>query len=148
MARRKKRSSYKRKGHSRRRMGAMGGVLNEIIGVAIGAAAGRVVSQKLLPAVNPTLKSAGVIAVGGFLMPKLIKGTFGSSIGAGMIAAGSLGVLQGTGVLGAIDDAIDGIGMQNIGFADVGALDFSDEMGAVDEIMVDESMAGMDEEEF
>lgn len=147
MARRKKRSSYKRRGRSRR-MGAMGGVFNEIIGVAIGAAAGRVVSQKLLPAVNPTLKSAGVIAVGGFLMPKLIKGTFGSSIGAGMIAAGSLGVLQGTGVLGAIDDAIDGIGMQNIGFADVGAIDYGQDMGAVDEIMVDESMAGMDEEEF
>ena len=80
-------------------------------------------------------------------MPKVIKGSFGSAIGAGMIASGSLGVLKGTGVLGAIDDAIDGIGMQNVGFADVAGIDgYSDEMGAIDDVIVDETMAGMDEE--
>lgn len=140
MARRKRSRKYSRR---RSRVGAMGkSTITNVIGIAAGAAAGRIVSQKLLPNVNATMKSAGTIVLGMFF-PKLIKGNFGTSMGAGMIAAGSLGVLQGTGVLGAIDDAIDGMPM--VGMTDVGAIDY--EIGEVDEIgEIDESMGAMDDE--
>jgi len=137
MAKRKKSRKYSRR---RSRVGAIGkDAITNVIGIAAGAAAGRIVSQKLLPNVNATMKSAGTIVLGMFF-PKLLKGGFGSSMGAGMIAAGSLGVLQGTGVLGAIDDAIDGMPM--VGMTDVGAIDY--EIGEVDSI--DDSMGAMDEE--
>lgn len=140
MARRKRSRKYSRR---RSRVGAMGkSTITNVIGIAAGAAAGRIVSQKLLPNVNATMKSAGTIVLGMFF-PKLIKGNFGTSMGAGMIAAGSLGVLQGTGVLGAIDDAIDGMPM--VGMTDVGAIDY--EIGEVDEIgEIDESMGAMDDD--
>lgn len=144
MARRKK-SSKKR--YSRRRsVGAIGknSIMN-VVGIAAGAAAGRVVSQKLnLGGLNPTVKSAGTIVLGMFF-PKLMKGALGQSIGTGMIAAGALGVMQGTGVLQGIDDAIDGFPMVGA-FNDVGAIEFDDTMGASDDIMVDDTMGAMDEE--
>ena len=51
------------------------------------------------------IKSAAVIAIGAYL-PKFIKGSFGKAIGDGMVAAGGLGLLQSTNILGAIDDAM------------------------------------------
>jgi hypothetical protein len=36
----------------------------------------------------------------------LVKGAIGQSIGSGMVAAGGLGLLQSTGVLGQIDNAM------------------------------------------
>lgn len=145
MARRRKKHTSRRRTHRRSGMGAIGGVMNEIIGVTIGTAVGRIVSTKLLPSVNPTLKSAGVIGIGAFLMPKLMKGSFGTAIGSGMIAAGGLGILQGTGVLGAIDSAIDGIG-----FSDVGAIEnigeYDDMMSGTYEVDADTELGAMDED--
>ena len=46
------------------------------------------------------------MAIGSFF-PKLMKGALGKSIGDGMIAAGGLGLLQATNVLGAIDQAME-----------------------------------------
>jgi hypothetical protein len=63
-------------------------------------------SPKILPNLDPKIKSAGVIALGVFF-PKLLKGSFGKSIGDGMIAAGGLGLLQATNVLGQIDSSMD-----------------------------------------
>jgi len=145
MARRKK-SSKKR--YSRKRsVGAIIGknsIMN-VVGIAAGAAAGRIVSQKLeLGNLNPTVKSAGTIVLGMFF-PKLMKGSFGQSIGTGMIAAGALGVMQGTNILQGIDDVIDGFPMVGA-FNDVGAIEYDDTMGASDEIMVDDTMGAMDEE--
>jgi hypothetical protein len=108
MARRKKRSAPSRRRKSRK-MGAIGkSFIMDAAGLVAGAAAARVLtsSGKILPNLDPKLKSAGVIALGVFF-PKLLKGSFGKSIGDGMVAAGGLGLLQSTGVLGAIDNAME-----------------------------------------
>jgi len=108
MARRKKRSAPSRRRRSGRKMGAIGkGFFMDAAGLVVGAAAARVLtsSGKILPNLDPKLKSAGVIAIGAFF-PKLLKGSFGKSIGDGMVAAGGLGLLQATNVLGAMDEAM------------------------------------------
>ena len=108
MARRKKRSAPSRRRKSRR-MGAMGkSFLMDAAGLVAGAAAARILtsSGKILPNLDAKIKSAGVIAIGAFL-PKFVKGSFGKSIGDGMIAAGGIGLLQATNVLGAIDQAME-----------------------------------------
>jgi hypothetical protein len=90
-------------------MGAIGkGFFMDAAGLVVGAAAARVLtsSGKILPNLDPKIKSAGVIAIGAFF-PKLLKGSFGKSIGDGMVAAGGLGLLQATNVLGAIDQAME-----------------------------------------
>jgi len=109
MARRKKRSAPSRRRRSGRKMGAIGkSFFMDAAGLVVGAAAARVLtsSGKILPNLDPKLKSAGVIAIGAFF-PKLLKGSFGKSIGDGMVAAGGLGLLQATNVLGAIDQAME-----------------------------------------
>lgn len=108
MAKRKRRSAPSRRRKSRR-MGAIGkSFIMDAAGLVAGAAAARVLtsSGKILPNIDAKLKSAGVIALGAFF-PKLLKGSFGKSIGDGMVAAGGLGLLQSTGVLGAIDNAME-----------------------------------------
>ena len=90
-------------------MGALGkGFIMDAAGLVAGAVGARILtsSPKILPNLDPKLKSAGVIALGVFF-PKLIKGGLGKSIGDGMIAAGGLGLLQATNVLGAIDQSMD-----------------------------------------
>jgi hypothetical protein len=52
------------------------------------------------------IKSAAVVAIGAFF-PKFVKGSLGKSIGDGMVAAGGLGLLQATNILGAIDNAME-----------------------------------------
>lgn len=106
MARRKKRSSRKKSYSRRSKMGSIGGGLMNALGLVAGAAAGRIVATKLLPNMDSKIKNAGVIALGAFVFPKLIKGGMGSSIGAGMVAAGGLGVLQDFNVIGAIEDTL------------------------------------------
>ncbi len=108
MARRKKRSAPSRRRKSRK-MGAMGkSFLMDAAGLVAGAAAARILtsSGKILPNLDAKIKSAGVIAIGAFL-PKFVKGSFGKSIGDGMISAGGIGLLQATNVLGAIDQAME-----------------------------------------
>lgn len=108
MARRKKRSAPSRRRKSRK-MGAIGkSFLMDAAGLVAGAAAARILtsSGKILPNLDAKIKSAGVIALGAFL-PKLVKGSFGKSIGDGMVAAGGIGLLQATNVLGAIDQAME-----------------------------------------
>ncbi len=108
MARRKKRSAPSRRRKSSRKMGAIGkSFIMDAAGLVAGAAIARVLtsSGKILPNIDPKLKSAAVVAIGAFF-PKLVKGAIGQSIGSGMIASGGLGLLQSTGVLGAMDDAM------------------------------------------
>ncbi len=109
MARRKKKAAPRRRRSSGRKMGALGkGFIMDAAGLVAGAVGARILtsSPKILPNLDPKLKSAGVIALGVFF-PKLIKGGLGKSIGDGMIAAGGLGLLQATNVLGAIDSSMD-----------------------------------------
>ena len=90
-------------------MGAIGkSFIMDAAGLVAGAAAARILtsSGKVLPNLDAKIKSAGVIALGAFF-PKLLKGSLGKAIGDGMIAAGGIGLLQGTGVLGAIDNALE-----------------------------------------
>lgn len=104
---RRKKSSKKRSVSRRRSsMGAMGGALNNVIGIVAGAAIGRIVANKLLPNVDSKIKNAGVALLGAYGMPKIIKGSFGTSIGAGMVAAGGIGLLSDFGVVGAIEDTL------------------------------------------
>jgi len=107
MARRKKRYTPRRR--SSKRMGAIGkSFFMDAAGLIVGAAAARVLtsSPKILPNLDPKIKSAGVLAIGAFF-PKLLKGSLGQSIGSGMVAAGGLGLLQATNVLGQIDQAME-----------------------------------------
>jgi hypothetical protein len=90
-------------------MGAIGkSFFMDAAGLIVGAAAARVLtsSPKILPNLDPKIKSVGVLAIGAFF-PKLVKGSLGASIGNGMVAAGGLGLLQATNVLGQIDDAME-----------------------------------------
>lgn len=106
MAKRKKTRAKTRR--RSRRVGAIGkGVIMDAVGLLAGAAAARVLtsSPKILPNLDPKLKSAAVIGVGVFF-PKFMKGSLGKAIGDGMIAAGGLGLLQATNVLGAINDVM------------------------------------------
>lgn len=108
MARRKRRSAPRRR-RSGRKMGAIGkSFIMDAAGLVVGSAAARVLtsSGKIFPNLDAKIKSAGVIAIGTFF-PKLIKGSFGKAVGDGMIAAGGLGLLQATNVLGAIDSALE-----------------------------------------
>ena len=108
MAKRKKKAAPSRR-RSGRKMGAMGkSFLLDAAGLVAGAVAVRVLtsSPKVLPNLDPKIKSAGLIAVG-LYFPKLVKGSIGKSIGDGMIASAGLGLLQAANVLGAIDSAMD-----------------------------------------
>lgn len=107
MARRRKSRKVSRRRRSR--VGAIGkGFIMDAAGLVAGAAAGRILtsSGKILPNLDAKLKSAAVVAIGAFF-PKLVKGALGKSIGDGMVAAGGLGLLQATNILGAIDSAME-----------------------------------------
>jgi hypothetical protein len=107
MARRRKSRKVSRRRRSR--VGAIGkGFIMDAAGLVAGAAAGRILtsSGKILPNLDPKLKSAAVVAIGAFF-PKFVKGALGKSIGDGMVAAGGLGLLQATNILGAIDNAME-----------------------------------------
>ena len=89
-------------------MGAIGkSFIMDAAGLVAGAAIARVLtsSGKIFPNIDAKLKSAAVDAIGAFFT-KLVKGAIGQSIGSGMVAAGGLGLLQSTGVLGAMDNAM------------------------------------------
>jgi hypothetical protein len=90
-------------------MGAIGkSFFMDAAGLIAGAAAARILtsSGKILPNLDAKIKSAAVVAIGAFF-PKLVKGSIGKSIGDGMVAAGGLGLLQATNVLGQIDQAME-----------------------------------------
>lgn len=106
MAKRRKKSTSRRRSRSRR-MGAVGGGLQEILIITAGAVAGNLLSSKLLPNVDAKIKNAGLIAVGALVFPKIVKGAIGSSLGKGMAAAGALGLLKETGVISGMEDTIE-----------------------------------------
>ena len=141
MARRKKQYKKKRSSRRSKRMGAISGDLMNMVGLIAGAAAGRIVATKLLPKIDSKIKNAGVIALGAFVFPKLIKGGLGSSIGAGMVAAGGLGVMQDFNVIGAIEDTLS-IPLTVSGVPENISLIAGDEVMAGD----DDVMAGMEDD--
>jgi len=121
MAKRRKKASRRR---TSRRMGAIGkSFVMDALGLVAGASVGRILtsSSKILPNLDPKLKSAGVIAIGTFF-PKFVKGALGKSIGDGMIASGGLGLLQSTNILGQIDRVMDMPVMVDAGSSDISVI--------------------------
>lgn len=102
MAKRKKTRSYRR----RRKMGAIGGdLLQKVGGVAAGAIAAQFVAKALPDTMNEKIKAAIPLAAGIFL-PKVMKGTLGESLGAGMVAAGAIKLAQSFGIGGVGEDQL------------------------------------------
>lgn len=99
-----RRKATKKRTTRRRRMsgvGAMGSqVTNAVYTIAGAVAAGAV--AKFLPAtMNDKLKAAVPVVVG-IMLPKYLKGNIGAGIGAGMVAAGGLKLVQSFGILNGI----------------------------------------------
>lgn len=106
MAKRRKKTSRRRR--SGRRMGNPAGMLQSTLGVIAGAVAGRLVATKLLPNVDDRIKNAGVLVLGAAVMPRLIKGDWGRTLGAGMIAAGGTGLVSSfIPAIGAMTDTLE-----------------------------------------
>lgn len=107
MAKRRKKSSRRRRGG--RRMGEPGGMIQSALGVVAGAVIGRLVAKKVLPNIDERIKNAGVLVLGTLVMPRIVKGEWGKTLGAGMIASGGIGlvgtVLPGIGAMA--EDSID-----------------------------------------
>lgn len=142
MARRRKKSAPRRR--SRRRMGAIGGAgLQSILGVVGGAIAAKIVTARVLPNLDERIKSAGVVALGALVMPKVLKGELGKSIGAGMIAVGGSNL---------ISNFVPGIGaMETIDFpVTVGEVPDNISVIAGDDVMAGDDLsvlAGVDEDD-
>jgi len=141
MARRKKRKATSRR--RSRRMGAAKGQIMDIVTLAAGAAAGTIVASKLFPNIDEKIKNAAVIGIGAFLMPKVLKGATGQNIGNGMIAAGSIGLLQNLKVLGAVSDMLEIPVMVGAVDNNISLISGTDGVMAGDDLAV---MAGSDEE--
>lgn len=106
MAKRRKKTSRRRR--SGRRMGNPAGMLQSTLGVIAGAVAGRLVATKLLPNVDDRIKNAGVLVLGAAVMPRLVKGDWGRTLGAGMIASGGVGLVSSfIPAIGAMTESID-----------------------------------------
>lgn len=108
---RKKSKSKKTNTKRRRKLGATGGIqVMEAVGLVGGAAIARLLTTTdkitFLNTIDPKIKNAGVLAIG-YFFPKLVKAPIGKSIGAGMITAGGLGLLQSTGVIGQMDEFME-----------------------------------------
>lgn len=111
MARRKKRSAAPKRRRRMSGMGKSGSALTAIAGIAAGAIAARLIGNyaNKMGSLNPKIVSAGQIALGAFF-PKLVKGSFGQNLGAGMVAVGGLSLAQNFNVIsgiGAYDDSME-----------------------------------------
>lgn len=128
MAKKRKAKKSTRR-YSRRGIGAAGsGMVMEIAGVTAGALLAKQVG-KLLPNLNPTLKSAVTVAAG-VMLPKFVKNPVVNAVGQGMIAVGGADLVAGfIPALGAEDDVVLISGAEDI--AEMNGLD---EIGAAGEI--------------
>lgn len=94
----------KKTNHRRRRRSVSGfgktSTLINIAGIAAGAVVAKLLSTQLGKSgkIEPKLISGGQLLLGVFL-PQFFKGPIGVGMGAGLIAVGSMSLLQGFGVL-------------------------------------------------
>ena len=138
MARRKR--ATKKRTTRRRRMSGVGAMGSQITGalytIAGAVAAGAV--TKFLPAtMNEKLKAAVPVVVG-IMLPKYLKGNIGQGIGAGMVAAGGLKLVQSFGILNGIAGGYAGYQIPAVSGSYNNA-------GLVDTSYMTPSIAGMDE---
>jgi len=137
MARRKR--ATKRRTTRRRRMsgiGAMGSNVTTAIYTIAGAVAAGAVAKFLPSTMNEKLKAAVPVVVG-IMLPKYLKGNIGAGVGAGMVAAGGLKLVQSFGIL-------NGIGAY-AGYQVPQVAGHYNNAGLVDTSYMTPSIAGMDE---
>jgi hypothetical protein len=138
---RRKRATKKRAIGRRRRMsgvGAMGSQITGALYTIAGAVAAGAVTKFLPSTMNEKLKAAVPVVVG-IMLPKYLKGDIGSGIGAGMVAAGGLKLVQSFGIL-------NGIGGGYAGYQIPQVSGHYNNAGTMDNSYMTPSIAGMDEE--
>lgn len=98
MAKRKK--TAKRK-PVRRRMSGVGtsNEMNKILGAVVGYVGGKMLSQKLLPALDDKIKGVGLVAVGQIAVPMLGKTAMFEGLKMGVTIAGADTALRGFNVI-------------------------------------------------
>ena len=142
MARRKratKKSSYRRRRMSG--VGAMGSQITGALYTIAGAVAAGAVTKFLPATMNEKLKSAVPVVVG-IMLPKYLKGNIGAGVGAGMVAAGGLKLVQSFGIL----NGIGAYGGSYAGYQVPQVAGNYNNAGLVDTSYMTPSIAGMDEE--
>jgi len=108
----KRRKTHTRRRHSRRSsMHGTKGMAGNIIAIAGGAIAAKFIIKSLAGKLNDKMLNGAVLAAGIFL-PKFVKSDFGKGLGAGMIAAGSVGLINSFGVLNGLGEIGEGDGYQ------------------------------------
>jgi hypothetical protein len=138
MARRKratKKSSYRRRRMSG--VGAMGSQVTGALYTIAGAVAAGAVTKFLPVTMNEKLKAAVPVVVG-IMLPKYLKGNIGQGVGAGMVAAGGLKLVQSFGILNGIAGGYAGYQVPQVSGSYNNA-------GLVDTSYMTPSIAGMDE---
>jgi len=138
---RRKRATKKRAIGRRRRMsgvGAMGSQITGALYTIAGAVAAGAVAKFLPSTMNEKLKAAVPVVVG-FMLPKYLKGNIGQGIGAGMVAAGGLKLVQSFGILSGINGGYSGYQVPQV------AGNYNN-AGLMDTSYMTPSIAGMDEE--
>ena len=137
---RRKRATKKRAIGRRRRMsgvGAMGSQITGALYTIAGAVAAGAVTKFLPSTMNEKLKAAVPVVVG-IMLPKYLKGDIGQGIGAGMVAAGGLKLVQSFGILNGIG-AYAGYQVPQIAAA-------YNTNGMIDTSYMTPAIAGMDED--
>jgi hypothetical protein len=82
-------------------VGAMGSQVTNAVYTIAGAVAAGAVAKFLPSTMNDKLKAAVPVVVG-IMLPKYLKGNIGAGVGAGMVAAGGLKLVQSFGILNGI----------------------------------------------
>jgi hypothetical protein len=118
-------------------VGAMGSQVTSAIYTIAGAVAAGAVAKFLPATMNDKLKAAVPVVVG-IMLPKYLKGNIGAGVGAGMVAAGGLKLVQSFGILNGIG-AYAGYQVPQIAAA-------YNTNGLVDTSYMTPAIAGMDEE--
>lgn len=138
MARRKK---HHRRSSRRRRMGATsGGGITTALTIAAGAVIGRLVSKRLEGKMNPTMTN-GVQIAAGLVLPRVVKNKMVSGLALGMFVNGTVGLLQSSGVIG----AIGAIGETDDDTLQISGSSTINEIAGVGEFESDESFSGIDD---
>jgi len=118
-------------------VGAMGSQVTSAIYTIAGAVAAGAVAKFLPATMNDKLKAAVPVVVG-IMLPKYLKGNIGAGVGAGMVAAGGLKLVQSFGILNGIS-GYAGYQVPQIAAA-------YNTNGMIDTSYMTPAIAGMDEE--
>jgi hypothetical protein len=119
-------------------VGAMGSQITGALYTIAGAVAAGAVTKFLPSTMNEKLKAAVPVVVG-IMLPKYLKGNIGQGVGAGMVAAGGLKLVQSFGILNGIGGGYSGYQVPQV------AGNYNN-AGLMDTSYMTPSIAGMDEE--